>query len=286
MIGWAVCRWVKPGMMVGRILIGAVDQRGLQVAQHQLELVDRVAHPQAHIERDLVVARARGVQPPAGRPDDVGQPLLDVEVDVLELGRELELAALDLGLDLGQPALDGAAVLGRQDALGHQHVTVRDGARDILRVEPPVETDGGVDLLHDFRGAELVAAAPHRVGATIGATLAARAVVFFRAMNNAIYPFRNAAYGTSCPQFPPWPALHSFRCPGGHRAPRHGHAQPRWREAGHGQGRHGALQARQDAQAPARPRDPGCRRQAAEAQRPQRQGACCSISGRPGARPA
>ena len=150
------------------ILVGAVDQRGLQVAQHQLDLVDRVAHPQAHVERDLVVARARGVQAAAGRADDVGQPLLDVEMDVLELGRELELAALDLGLDLGEATLDGAAVLGRQDALGHQHVTVRDGACDILRVEPAVETDGGVDLLHDFRGAELVAAAPHRVGATIG----------------------------------------------------------------------------------------------------------------------
>ena len=51
----------------GGIFLGAVDQRGLQVAQHRLQPVDRVAHPQPEIERDLVVARARGMQPAAGR---------------------------------------------------------------------------------------------------------------------------------------------------------------------------------------------------------------------------
>jgi hypothetical protein len=146
------------------VFVGAVDQRRLQVGKHRLQAVDRVAHPQADIERDLVVARARRVQAPAGRADEVGQPALDVEMDVLELGRELEAAGLDLLAHPGQPSLDGAAVLGREDALGDQHVAVGDRARDILRVEPAVEPDGGVDLLHDFRRAELVAAAPHRVG--------------------------------------------------------------------------------------------------------------------------
>ena len=78
------------------VFFGAVDQRRLQVAQHRLQPVDRVAHPQPHIERHLVVARARRVQAAAGRADQVGEPRLDVEMDVLELGRELELAALDL----------------------------------------------------------------------------------------------------------------------------------------------------------------------------------------------
>ena len=56
----------------------------------------RVAHPEPEIGRDLVVARARGVQPPGGRPDQLGQPALDVHVDVLERALELELAGLDL----------------------------------------------------------------------------------------------------------------------------------------------------------------------------------------------
>ena len=106
------------------IFVGAIDQRGLQVGEHRLQAIDRVAHPQPDIERDLVVARARRVQAPAGRADQVGQPALDVEMDVLELGGELEAAGFDLLTHLGQPALDGAAVLGREDALGDQHVAV------------------------------------------------------------------------------------------------------------------------------------------------------------------
>ena len=149
------------------ILLGAIDQRRLQVAQHRLQPVDRVAHPQPDIERDLVVARARGVQPAAGRADQLGEPRLDVEMDVLELGRELEAAGLDLLAHLLQPALDGTPVLRRQDSPGDQHVGMGQRARDVLRVEPAVETDGGVDLLHDFRRAELVATAPHGVGAIL-----------------------------------------------------------------------------------------------------------------------
>ena len=151
----------------GRILLGTVDERGLQVAQHELEPVDRIAYPQPHIERDLVVARTRGMQPSAGRSDQFGQPRFDIEMDVLEPGRELEPCALDLLANLQQPAPDGAAVLGRDDALRHQHIGMRQRARDVLRIEPAVETDGSVDPLHDFRRSELVTAAPHRVGAAL-----------------------------------------------------------------------------------------------------------------------
>ncbi len=146
------------------IFLRAVDQRRLQIAQHGFEAIDLVAHPQPHVECHLVVARARGVQAPARWADQLGEPRLDVEMDVLELGRELELAALDLGTDLLEALLDGAAVGWRQDALGNQHVGMRQRARDVLGVELAVETDGGVDLLHDFRRPELVAAAPHGVG--------------------------------------------------------------------------------------------------------------------------
>jgi hypothetical protein len=38
------------------------------------EAVDGLAHPEPEIERHLVVARARGVQPPGGRADQLGEP--------------------------------------------------------------------------------------------------------------------------------------------------------------------------------------------------------------------
>src|SRR5260370_1158439 len=113
---------------------------GLQVAQHRLQAVARVAHPQPDVERDLVVARTRGMQPAAGRADQRGETRLDVEMDVLELGRELEVAGLDLRAHLEQAAPDCTPVLRRQDSPGDQHVAMGERARDVLRVEPAVET--------------------------------------------------------------------------------------------------------------------------------------------------
>ena len=79
---------------------GLVEQRRLQVTHRRVDAVDRAAHPEAEIGRDLVVARARGVQPPGGRADQLGEPRLDIEVDVLVLLAEHEPAALDLAADL------------------------------------------------------------------------------------------------------------------------------------------------------------------------------------------
>src|SRR5262249_28051170 len=106
-------------------------------------------------------------QAATGRAYELGEPRLDVEMNVFQLGRELETASLDLLAHLRQAALDGPPVLGRQYALRHQHVGVRQGACNILRIEFAIEADGGVYSLHDLRGAKLVAAAPHLVGAAL-----------------------------------------------------------------------------------------------------------------------
>ena len=58
--------------------------------------------------RERAVCRRR-----PGLADQLGQARLDVEVDVLELGRERELAGLDLAADLLEPAQDRVA-LGRR----------------------------------------------------------------------------------------------------------------------------------------------------------------------------
>ena len=68
------------------------------------------------------------MQLPAGSPIELGQPGLDVEVDVLELGAEREVAGLDLALDLLQPGDDRVALAGAQNADRGQHPGVRPGA--------------------------------------------------------------------------------------------------------------------------------------------------------------
>ena len=80
------------------------------------ERVDRVAHPEAEIDRDLVVARARGVQAPGRRADDLGEPAFDIHMDVLERALERERPRLDFAFDLGKTAGDRLGVGGFDDA--------------------------------------------------------------------------------------------------------------------------------------------------------------------------
>ena len=147
--------------------VGAIERAGrerpLQAGDLEHERVDRVAHPQAEVDRDLVVARTRGVQAPRRRADDRGEPALDVHVDVFERAREGEGPGLDFALDLGQALGDGVRVRLFDHALSGEHGDMREGACDVLGGELAVEVDRGVDLLHDFGRADGEPAAPHRV---------------------------------------------------------------------------------------------------------------------------
>ena len=59
---------------------------------------------------------------------------LDVEVHVLEVLAPDELARLDLGLDLLEALDDGIGVFGGDDALLAEHLRVRDGGFDVVRI--------------------------------------------------------------------------------------------------------------------------------------------------------
>ena len=75
---------------------GAIRQRAHHVGYLAGQSVDRIAHPQTKIHRHLVVAAARGVQASAGLADPLGEPRLDVHVDVLERRIECKASGLDL----------------------------------------------------------------------------------------------------------------------------------------------------------------------------------------------
>src|SRR3972149_3078784 len=78
-----------------------------------------------------------------GFADLLLEPGLDVQMDVLQLPAEDELAALDLGLYLLQPPHYRLRVVAGDDTLPGQHADVgyRDG--DVMAVQPPVKGDGG-----------------------------------------------------------------------------------------------------------------------------------------------
>ena len=120
-------------------------QRPLQARDLKDQRVDRVAHPKPEVERDLVVARAGGVQPPGGGADDLGEPGLDIHMNVFERARERERPCLDFALDLGETLGDGVCVGGVDEALALEHRDMRLGPRDVLGGELAVEVDRGVD---------------------------------------------------------------------------------------------------------------------------------------------
>ena len=126
-------------MIVSACLLGEVEQRAAQFAQQATDPVDLAAQPQADVGRDLVVARAAGVQALAGVADQRGQARLDVQVHVFEVELPLELAALDFAPDLRHAALDLREVAGADDLLRGQHLGVRERAFDIDQREALVE---------------------------------------------------------------------------------------------------------------------------------------------------
>ena len=147
-----------------------------------VEPVDRVAHPQPEIGRHLVVAAARGVQPLAGLADPLGQPRLDVHVDVFERLVEREAPGLDFGAIASRPLRIACSSSALMTPDLRQHRGMRERAPDVLPPQLAVEADGGVDLLHHHRRAGGEAAAPLRVRAGVPCGRASRSRKGFQSM--------------------------------------------------------------------------------------------------------
>ena len=123
------------------MLLGALDEGALKPVDGAYGLVACSAHPQAEVRRDLVVAGARRVQPPGGRPDQFGEPMLDRHVDVLELDALGHAIALELFCDLVEAFEDGRRVCLSDDPLISKHRSVGFRRRNILAPQPLVERD-------------------------------------------------------------------------------------------------------------------------------------------------
>ena len=170
MTGCATCRCVKPGMIVSACR-SARSSSARRSARERARRASSIvaAQPQAHVGRDLVVARAAGVQALAGVADERGQAPLDVEVHVLEVARPGELAALDLAPY--RAACRARSPRGRRPRGSSdrgEHSRVRERAGDVDVGEAPVEVDGrgvALDELGD-RLAEAAGPAPARACST------------------------------------------------------------------------------------------------------------------------
>ena len=143
------------------ILPRPAHQRALKGRHQMARLRQRAARPEAEIRHHLVIARARGVQPPGRLADQLLEPRLDVHVDVFEFAPEGKRTRPHLDGDRVEPALDGFIVRRAQDAHLGQHVGMRPAPGHILLRHPPVHIQRGIDLVHDGRGRCGKTATPH-----------------------------------------------------------------------------------------------------------------------------
>ena len=117
-----------------QIFAALFDQRLHECADHGDDLLDLLFHIHTHIKRNLIVARAAGVQTLARVADALGQQLLDVHVDVLVVERELHLAVFDVFQNILQALDDLFRLVLFNDALLAQHGRVRDRTGDIFLI--------------------------------------------------------------------------------------------------------------------------------------------------------
>ena len=68
--------------------LGLLGERQLQRSDLAVERLDRGPDIEPEIDRNLIVARARRVQPPGRRAEEIGEPGLDIHMDVFELARD------------------------------------------------------------------------------------------------------------------------------------------------------------------------------------------------------
>ena len=130
----------------------AFDERGLHGVHEIEDRFDLRAAIQTHIRGHLVIAAACGVQFRAGGADAASQLGLDIHVHVFESGLPFELARLNVCEDAGEAVLDLFLLLRGQDAGFEQSFRVRDGARDVMRIQPPVKGHRFSVALHESAG--------------------------------------------------------------------------------------------------------------------------------------
>ena len=143
------------------MLLGLLHERREHVLRERDDVVRFAAQVHAQVERDLIVARAGGVQLLAEVADARGEHLLDKHMDVLARGINGERTAVQIVEDALQRVDDRVGVRGRQDVLRAEHGRVRHAARDVLTVHTAVEADGGIEIVRDRIGHAGRAARPH-----------------------------------------------------------------------------------------------------------------------------
>ena len=136
------------------------QQRLLRAAQPGHRLGHDVLEVETLVQRDLVVARATGVELAADVPHQLDEPPLDVGVDVLQLGPEAEGAGVQLAAHRLQSLHQRVGLGGGEQAGAGQRARPRDAAGDVVGPQPLIERERAGEALGGGIGGLAEAPAP------------------------------------------------------------------------------------------------------------------------------
>ena len=134
------------------VLLGPVGERRGQVPHQAGYGIALLLQVHAHVQRDLIVAAAGGVELFARVADALGEHLLHEHMDVLAAGIHRQGAAADIREDLAQAGAQLVALGVGDDAPGREHGGVGHAAADVLGVQALVKADGGVEVVRQGIG--------------------------------------------------------------------------------------------------------------------------------------
>ena len=141
-------------------------QRRHQIHERALQHRQAPAEIEPQVERDLLVARAAGVQAAGGVAYPLHELPLDERVHVLVVARhEVRVAATDLA-NVAQGRADGGGLLGGEHPGAFERLRPRDASLDVVLEQPPVEGERRLEPKDLLVGSTGEAAGPEmlRVG--------------------------------------------------------------------------------------------------------------------------
>lgn len=121
------------------MLLGEIEQRGLQRAKPCTQLRNLRFDVKTQIERDLIVPTACGVKLRTRGADSFHESSFDIHVHVFERSLPLEFPGFDLPFDRAQFLLDLSPLIGGYDSCLGKPCGVRDRSGDIVAVQPPIK---------------------------------------------------------------------------------------------------------------------------------------------------
>ena len=129
----------KAGHDSGNMPLRQIEQRTEQGVLAVNKPVNGVAQIQADVGRDLIVARAPGVQLLARLANQLDETGLDIHVHVFAVGAPVKLARIDFVVNAPQPVANLRNFLRAQHANPAEHIAMCNGGANVLPIQTPIK---------------------------------------------------------------------------------------------------------------------------------------------------